>query len=56
MSRIIAPLRIFDLDDFSAEIGQRLRAGRAGHHAGEINDQQTVEGGRNTLLSCRPVR
>jgi len=29
MAGIVAPVRVFDLDHFGAEIGQRLRAGRA---------------------------
>jgi hypothetical protein len=52
----VAAVGIFDLDDLGAEIGQRLRAGRAGDDAGEIDDQQTVEGDRSALLSRRPCR
>ena len=54
--RIVAAVRVFDLDDFGAEIGERLRAGRTGDDPGEIDHQQTVEGGRLALCSRRALR
>ena len=56
MPRIIAAIRIFDLDDLSAEIGQRLRAGRTRNDPREIDNQKTAEGGRSTPLSWCPLR
>ena len=55
-ARIVAAVRVLDLDDFGAKIGQRLRAGRTGDDPGEIHDQQTVEGGRHALGSWRAIR
>src|SRR4030095_14981627 len=46
---VVADARALDLDDVSAEIGQRLRAGRAGEHAREVDYAQTGEGGTSSL-------
>ena len=56
MAGIVAPVGVFDLDHFGAEIGQRLRAGRAGNDPGEIDDQQTVQRGRFSLCARRSIR
>ena len=53
---IVAAVRVLDLDDFGAKIGQRLRAGRTGDDPGEIHHQQTVERGWRALCSWRAVR
>ena len=53
---IIASIRVLDLDDLGAKIGQGLRARRAGDHPGEIHHQQTIEGGRRALRSRRAIR
>ena len=55
-ARIIAAIRIFDLDHFGAEIGQRLGAGRTGDDPREIHHQQTVPGGRRAFLSWRAIQ
>ena len=55
-ARIVAAIGVLDLDDFGAEIGQRLRAGRTGDNPSEIHHQQTVEGGRRAFLSWRAIR
>ncbi len=44
-ARVVATVRIFDLDDACTEIGKRVRAGRPRHHAREIHDQQTFKCG-----------
>ena len=56
MAGIVAPVGVFDLDHFGAEIGQRLRAGRAGNDPGEIDDQQTIQGSRLSLCARRSLR
>src|SRR6202043_2692848 len=55
-SRIIASIRILDLDDLRTKIGKGLRAGRARNNAGKIHHQQTVEGVRRALRSWQTVR
>ena len=56
VARIVAAIGIFDLDDLGAEIGQRLRTGGPRNNTGEIDDQQTVEGGRLALRARRAFR
>ena len=55
-ARIVAAVRVFDLDDVGAEIGQGLRAGRSGNNAGEIHHQQAVERGWHALLAGCAIR
>src|ERR1700737_4095693 len=55
-ARIVAAVGILDLDDFGAEIRQRLRAGGTGDDPGEIHDQETVERRRPALRSRRAIR
>ena len=55
-ARIIAAIRVLDLDHFGAEIGQRLGAGRTGNNPGEIHHQQTIEGGRRAFLPWRAIQ
>ena len=55
-ARIIAAIRVLDLDDFGAEIRQRLGAGRTGDNPGEIHHQETVKGGRHAFPSWRAIR
>jgi hypothetical protein len=55
-ARIVAAIRILDLDDFGAKVGERLRAGGSGYDPREIHDQQTVEGCRHTFRPRRTVR
>jgi hypothetical protein len=45
--RVIAAARLFDLDDFGAEVGEQLRAPRAGEHARQIDDGQMSERSRH---------
>jgi hypothetical protein len=52
---VVAAIRVFDLDHLGAKIRQRLGAGRAGHDAGKVNDQQTIEGSRYTLCARRSL-
>jgi hypothetical protein len=42
-ARVVTAVGILDLDHVRAEIGERLRAGWAGDHTGEVDDQQTIE-------------
>src|ERR1700739_3275062 len=53
--RVVATFRILDLDDLGAKIGKGLRTGRSGNDPGEIDHQQTVEGGRSTLRSRQTI-
>ena len=53
---VVASIRVFDLDHLGAEIGQRLRAGRAGNDPGEVDNQQTIEGSRFALCARRSLR
>src|SRR5690606_33494058 len=42
-ARVVAALRVFDLDDFGAEIGKVQRAPRTCQHAGEVQDADAGE-------------
>ena len=52
MAGIVAPVGVFDLDHFGAEIRQHLRAGRACHDPGEIDNQKTIQGRRLSRGIC----
>jgi hypothetical protein len=54
--RIVAAVRILNLDHLGAKIGECLRAGRASHNPGEIHDKQTFEGARHALRSRHTIR
>ena len=54
--RIVAAIRVFDLDHLGAEIGQRLRTGGSGDNPGEVDNQQTIEGRRFALGARRALR
>ena len=49
VTRVVTAIRVFDLDDLGAEIGERLRAGRTGNDPGKVDDQQTIQGSRLAL-------
>src|SRR6185503_8114801 len=56
MAGIVTPIRVFGLDHLGAEIGPRLRAGRAGNDPGEVDHQQTVQRGRFAFCARRSLR
>src|SRR5215471_11745481 len=55
-ARIIAPLRVLDLDDLRTKIRKCLSAGRPCNDAREIHNQQAVQGRRRVLCSRQTVR
>ncbi len=55
-ARVVAAIRVFNLDDLGAEIREGLRAGGTSDNAGEIHDQQTIEGSRFALCARRARR
>jgi hypothetical protein len=46
-ARVVAAARLFDLDDLGAEVGEQLRAPRAGKHARQIDDGKMSERSRH---------
>ena len=43
MAGVVAAARALDLDHFGAQIGEQLRAPRAGQHAAQIEDLDALE-------------
>ncbi len=44
LARVVTRPGALDLDDVGSEVAERLRAERSGEHAGEVGDEQAVEG------------
>src|SRR3954463_10321275 len=55
-ARIVAAIGVLDLDDFGAEIGERLRTSGPGNDPGEIHHQQAIEGGRHVFAARCALR